>query len=264
MFWRLLDDVNMNVHRNLAVEEALARVSAASPTKVNTLRFWKSSRAVVLGRFQCVHKEANLKYCADNDIAIARRFTGGGAVFHDRGNLNITFCLDQKNASVARTLREVYWNFFGAVAEALRQLGLHARYEPVRASVRIGSKKISGTAGWMKQGVTFIHGTLLINSDLDMLRHSLQAPPGQPEYIREDGRVRCKDSRRDTVTSVVQELDQCPKERVIKSTIVKSIEDLCDCTFTQGELTQIEADSAESLYSTRYSRDEWNLGVEAQ
>ena len=254
----------MDVHRNLAVEEALARVCAASPTKVNTLRFWKSSRAVVIGRFQCVHKEVNLKYCANNDIAIARRFIGGGAVFHDGGNLNITFCLDQKNASVARTLYEVYWNFFGALAEALRQLGLHARYEPVRASVRIGSKKISGTAGWMKQGVAFIHGTLLINSDLEMLKQSLQAPPGQQEYNREDGRVRCKDSKRDTVTSVVQEIDQVPRERVIKSAIVKSIEDLCGCTFTPGELTEEEVDSAESLYSTRYSRDEWNLGVVAQ
>jgi lipoate-protein ligase A len=260
----LLDEVNTDVHRNLAVEEALARVCAAAPTKTNTMRFWKSSRAVVMGRFQCVHKEVNLSYCRDNDIAIARRFTGGGAVFHDGGNLNITFCLDQKNSSVARTLYEVYWNFFGAIAEALRQLGVHARYEPVRASVRVGSKKISGTAGWMKQGVTFIHGTLLINSDLDMLRFALQPQPGQQEYIREDGRVRCKDSRRDTVTSVIQELDPCPRERVIKAAIVQSIEDLCGCKFSTGELTQEEIDSAESLYSTRYSRDEWNLGIVAQ
>ena len=104
MSWRLLEEHRTNVQRNLAIEEAIARGSAAKTNgKINT-RFWRSSSAVVIGRFQCVHKEVNLAYCKENDVTIARRFTGGGAVYHDEGNLNFSICLDQSEPYVCKNI----------------------------------------------------------------------------------------------------------------------------------------------------------------
>ena len=95
MSWRLLNDQGSDIYQNLAVDEALAKTYMYSENTLNTLRFWESDKAVVIGRFQCVHKEVNLNYCKENEIAIARRFTGGGAVFHGPGNLNYSMRLHQ-------------------------------------------------------------------------------------------------------------------------------------------------------------------------
>ncbi|MHA2069762.1 MAG: lipoyl protein ligase domain-containing protein, partial [Candidatus Thorarchaeota archaeon] len=76
MTWRLVENGEIDIHRNLAIEEALARESSETEEKVNTLRLWRATDAVVIGRFQCIHKEADIGYCNQNMIAIARRFTG--------------------------------------------------------------------------------------------------------------------------------------------------------------------------------------------
>ena len=79
-----LDYQNSDIYQNLAVDEALAKTYLENENTLNTLRFWKSDKAVVIGRFQCVHKEVNLSYCAENGIAIARRFTGGDSLSEAR------------------------------------------------------------------------------------------------------------------------------------------------------------------------------------
>ena len=63
MTWLLIEEDGTDVYHNLAYDEAVARVTADQVEKLNTLRFWRSDRAVVIGRFQCVHKEVNLSYC---------------------------------------------------------------------------------------------------------------------------------------------------------------------------------------------------------
>lgn len=262
MSWRLLEEHRTNVQRNLAIEEAIARASAAKPNgKVNTLRFWRSSSAVVIGRFQCVHKEVNLEFCKERDITIARRFTGGGTVYHDEGNLNFSICLDQSEPYVCRTLNELYWNFIGAMVYDLQQIGIPANFDSYRSCVRVNGKKITGTAGWIKQGVSFIHGTLLIDSDLDTLRDSLDVPPGQPEYLRDNRRLRCLESKRDNVTTIRQEIENAPSDGEIKSAIIKTMEKISETRLRRGNLEKDEIELAESLYQSRYSQPEWNLGT---
>lgn len=264
MTWRVLEESDTDIKRNLAVEEALARVNAASKEKVNTLRFWKSDRAVVIGRLQCVHLEANIDFCQQNDVTITRRFTGGGAVYHDLGNLNVTLCMDQRESYVARSMAELYWNFFGGVSSCLRDIGIPARFDSDRSCLRVNGKKITGTAGWLKEGVSFIHGTLLISSDLKMLTECLRAPPDQPRYMRDKSRIRCKESKRDTVTTITNEVGISPSEAEIRSAIIGCVEKISEEDMIEGELTQEERDTAESLYQTRYRLSEWNLGTPIQ
>jgi lipoate-protein ligase A len=253
-----------DIFRNLALEEALARVNAKSERKVNTLRFWKSNEAVVMGRFQCPHLEVNIKFCNEHDIPIARRFTGGGTVYHDSGNLNFTLCLDQSDICVPRTLNELYWNFIGIIASSLRKIGIPARFDPNRNCIRVLGKKITGTAGWIKSGISFVHGTLLINSDLELLRNCLEVPENQPVYLRDNRRIRCIKSKRDRVVTVVNGSENPPSEEKIKQAIIKGLEEFCEDTIRTGSLTDEELLAAESLYQTRYSQEKWNMGVLTQ
>ncbi|MFW9964698.1 MAG: biotin/lipoate A/B protein ligase family protein [Candidatus Sifarchaeia archaeon] len=263
MTWRLIDEDRTDVYRNLASDEAIARVAANQEEKQDTIRFWCSDRAVVIGRFQCVHKEVNLSYCTENKIDIARRFTGGGAVYHDLGNLNFSICTNRSNNYVPQTLKEIYETFIGNVSAALQSLGVPTKYDPLSSCIRINDLKITGTAGWLKRGVAFLHGTLLINSDLPMLRLSLSPPDGQPIFLRDRTRVRCMESRRDNVTNIVDQVRKCPSTESIKIAIVRKIETISGEPVESGGLSLEEKDTAEALYQSRYSQSEWNLGIPA-
>ncbi|MFW9832928.1 MAG: biotin/lipoate A/B protein ligase family protein [Candidatus Thorarchaeota archaeon] len=264
MTWRLIDDDSTDVYQNLALDEAIARHAADQIEKSNTIRFWRSEKAVVIGRFQCVHKEVNLSYCSEEKIAIARRFTGGGAVFHDRGNLNFSICADRAEKYIPKTLKEIYELFIGSIATALQSIDIPAQYDPVRSCIRINDLKITGTAGWLKRGVAFLHGTLLIKSDLHMLRKCLSPQKGQPVFLRDKTRVRCMESKRNFVTNITEVVENCPSDENIKNVIIKAIGKISRKSVERNNPSLEEVDTAQALYQSRYSQSEWNLGTPAQ
>lgn len=261
MSWRLLNDLGSDIYHNLAIDEALAKTRQQSENNLNTIRFWKSDKAVVIGRFQCVHKEVNLEFCKMNKISIARRFTGGGTVFHDLGNLNYALCLHQSCDYVPRGLKELYGTVIGTITESLNSLNIPARFDPVGSSIRIGNKKISGTAGWIKQGISFIHGTLLIDADLKDLQESLNPPAGQPVFLRDKTRIRCMESKKTTVTNIAQEVEDCPSRNEIKNAIIESLSKLAGTEIEEGVLTETEADTSQTLYQSHYKQASWNMGT---
>jgi len=261
MSWRLLDNLDSDIYHNLAIDEALAKTYLQSENMPNTLRFWESDKAVVIGRFQCVHKEVNLEFCRDNNISIARRFTGGGAVFHDLGNLNFALRLYQSHDYVPRGLKELYETFIGAITDSLTSINIPARFDPVGSCIRIGKKKISGTAGWIKQGISFIHGTLLVDADLKMLEKSLSPPEGQPVFLRDKTRIRCMDSKRDIVTNIASEVEDCPTRDEIRSAIVETLSEFAGNSIDEGTLTDAEVDTSQALYHSHYKHESWNMGT---
>ncbi len=263
MEWRLITEDNTNVYWNLAFDEAIARVAASQEDKQSTIRFWRSDKAVVIGRFQCVHKEVNLSYCLDNEISIARRFTGGGAVYHDLGNLNFSICANRSEDYVPKKLNEIYELFIGAISSALQSVGVPTKYDPSHSCIRINDLKITGTAGWLKRGVAFLHGTLLINANLLMLRQSLSPPSGQSVFLRDRTRVRCMKSKRDDVTNIADHVRECPSDGTIKNVITESLEKVSGRSIERGAYSKEEKDTAQALYQSRYSESEWNLGKPA-
>ncbi|KXH76122.1 MAG: hypothetical protein AM326_07690 [Candidatus Thorarchaeota archaeon SMTZ-45] len=264
MTWRLIEEDCTNVYQNLAFDEAIARVAADQEEKQDTLRFWRSERAVVIGRFQCVHEEVNLSFCKKKKIEIARRFTGGGAVYHDLGNLNFSICVKRSANYVPQTLKEIYETFIGGVSEALQSVGIPSKYDPFGSCIRINDLKITGTAGWLKRNVAFLHGTLLIKSDIPMLHQSLSPPEGQPVFLRDRARIRCMKSKRDNVTNIADHVSRCPSDDTIKIAIAKCIEKISGKPVQKGSFSLEERNTAEALYQSRYSQSEWNLGLLAQ
>ncbi len=262
MQWRLLEEEYPDIYRNMALEEALVRVAIKNHRAPNTLRFWRSDRAVVIGRFQCPEREVDIVFCRQNNIPIARRFTGGGTVYHDLGNLNFTFCLNQTEPTIPRTLLELYWNFVGCVVLALQDIGVMASFDSERSTIRLGGKKISGTAGWIKQGVSFVHGTVLVESDLTILNRCLQVPPTQSKYL--GSHMRCVDSRRESVTSIREQYADMYSIADIKIAIIKRVERFMGTEIVMGQVSERETEMAEALYNSRYSNPAWNLGPPSQ
>ncbi|MFW9921413.1 MAG: biotin/lipoate A/B protein ligase family protein, partial [Candidatus Thorarchaeota archaeon] len=109
--------------------------------------------------------------------------------------------------------------------------------------------------------VSFIHGTLLIDSDLEIMRNVLKVPSNQPVYLRDNRRIRCLESKRDSVTTIAREVTRRPSDDEIKSAIINGLEKLSGEDIQSGNITEQETERAESLYQSQYSQPEWNLGT---
>jgi Lipoate-protein ligase A len=117
--WRFLDEEWEDPYFNMAVEEAVAR-SVGEGKAPNTIRFWRNPCAVVLGKFQQVSGEVNLRACQKWEVCVIRRFTGGGAVYHDPGNLNYSVSIHE-NSPDPLSMHRMSGN---GVIEALESFGV--------------------------------------------------------------------------------------------------------------------------------------------
>jgi len=152
---------SLNPWFNLATEQWI--FSDMEPDR-QLLFIWRNTDTVVIGRNQNPWKECNLSKMEKDSVYLARRESGGGAVFHDKGNTNFTFLSGIKNYSVERNFR--------IITDALSGLGLDAVISG-RNDITAGGKKISGSAFKLTSDRAFHHGTLLISADLGRLSEYL-------------------------------------------------------------------------------------------
>ena len=140
-------------HRNLAVEQALLE-AVGEDTCI--LYLWQNRRTVVIGRNQNAWRECRTGQMETDGVFLARRLSGGGAVFHDLGNLNFTFLVRKPGYDLNRQL--------GVIVEACRLMGIPAERSG-RNDVLTGGRKFSGNAFYEHQGRSYHHGTLLVDVD---------------------------------------------------------------------------------------------------
>lgn len=148
---------------NLAIEEYLF-----DRTEEDIVMLWRNEPSVILGKNQNAYAEINFDYVKKNNIKVARRITGGGAVYHDLDNVNYTFIsVSQENASLD------FAYFTKPVLKALNTLGINAVLSG-RNDIEVFGKKISGNAQCTRNGKVLHHGTLLFDSELDVLSSALK------------------------------------------------------------------------------------------
>lgn len=150
---RLLRSDSTDPFANLALEEAAA---AALADDEWLLFLWQNERTVVVGRNQNAWKECAVEALEADGGRVARRRSGGGAVYHDVGNLNFTFAAPREGYSFARNL--------DVICQAVRSFGLDARVSG-RNDVTVGGAKFSGNAFFRTGGVQVHHGTLMVAVD---------------------------------------------------------------------------------------------------
>ena len=146
-----------NPYINLAIEEYVF-----DKTTDSAFILWQNEPTVVIGKNQNAYAEVDVDKANAMGVHISRRITGGGAVYHDLGNLNYTFIADGED----KTLNFEY--FTAPIIKALASLGVEAKLSG-RNDIEIDGKKISGNAQCNRGGRVLHHGTLLFDSDLDFL-----------------------------------------------------------------------------------------------
>jgi len=142
---------------NLGVEELLLETCPK-----NTLRFylWQNAHTVVIGKNQHAQSEVAITKLLDDGGRLARRSSGGGAVYHDLGNVNFTFILEEKDYDVQKQMN--------VIARALGKLGFDAKVSG-RNDIEINGAKVSGNAFLKRDGFGLHHGTILFNVDKEKL-----------------------------------------------------------------------------------------------
>ncbi len=138
---------------NLGVEESLFETCPG-----DTLRFylWQNAHTVVIGKNQHAYSEVDIAKLIEDKGKLARRSSGGGAVYHDLGNLNFTFILEEKTYDVKRQMN--------VIADALKSLGFNAQVSG-RNDIEIDGAKVSGNAFLRRNGIGLHHGTILVDVD---------------------------------------------------------------------------------------------------
>ena len=163
---KYLQNSSLDPHFNMAFDEfCLEQLKADEPV----FYLWQNRPSVIIGLNQSAYAEVNLSYLRDKGIVLARRVTGGGAVYHDLQNLNYTI------TGRIRDLETDYPAYVETMARALRALGVPAEVSG-RNDILVDGRKCSGYAKRMSKDRLMIHGTLMYDVDIDTLTEVLAAP----------------------------------------------------------------------------------------
>ena len=228
---------------NLAAEQY---VFDALPRDRAYCLLWQNRSAVVIGKYQNTLAEINLPFVEENGIQVVRRLSGGGAVYHDLGNLNYSFIAD---AGDAGTLD--FQLFCAPVVRTLAALGVQAEVNG-RNDITIEGRKFSGNAQYLRGERILHHGTLLFDSDLSVVARALQV---DEEKIRAKG-LRSVRSRVINIRPLLPEDIPLP---VFRKTLLENI--LRETPGEEYRFTEADLASIEALRQSRYARWDWNFGA---
>ena len=250
--WRLVDiEQRDDPFMNLALEEAIPRIVGERKVP-NTVRFWHNSNTIVIGCFQSAALEVNFDACKETGTTVVRRFTGGGAVYHDGVNLNYAISLRRGHPLVPDSdLQQVFRKLSEGAVQGLRLLGVKAKFQPIN-DIQVDGRKVSGAAGNVRWGTVFHHGCILVSSDLAILGKVLNVP----KVKLADKHVASVQKR---VTTIRDELGRNVTTREVRDAIVKGIEACYHVRLEEGQLSREELALADELYRTKYSSSEWTL-----
>ncbi|MFP4523830.1 MAG: biotin/lipoate A/B protein ligase family protein [Candidatus Woesearchaeota archaeon] len=244
--WRLIRTIETDGARQMAIDEAILthRIKGEVP---NTLRFftWKPE-CLTIGYFQDLDKEVDTERARTLGVDIVRRYTGGGAVFHDD---ELTYSLAVSEQDVPQDIIGSYEAICGAITKGLERAGVHAEFRPVNDIV-VNNKKISGNAQTRKEGVVLQHGTVLVDVDVkklfSLLRVSDEKMKGQMIKTVEE-----------RVTSLSSELGRPVSMDELQDSLIAGFEEAFDVRFEERGLTESELSLAEELRAEKYSTKEW-------
>lgn len=227
--------------RNLALEEYLLTRRSEDVAMV-----WRNAPCVIVGRNQNLAAEINHEYLHNNNIPALRRISGGGAVYHDAGNINY---------SVMRTrqgpLRIDYREYLEPIIAFLSRLGITARLED-RSDLVTDAGKISGNAQHHHKQRVLHHGTLLFDTDLAALKSTLA--PGHGHYTD-----RATASRRKPVVNLrsLLKTDISPEDFMRR--LLSHFRDAHPGA-VQVALSMAEQEAVQTIARQRYQSWEWNVG----
>ncbi|WP_204417289.1 lipoate--protein ligase [Bacillus tianshenii] len=227
---------------NLAIEEYALKNLDIEDTY---LLFYINEPSIIIGKNQNSVEEINTKYVEDNGIHVVRRLSGGGAVYHDHGNLNFSFITKDDGESFHN-----FKKFTAPVVEALKSLGVDAEMSG-RNDILAEGRKISGNAQFSTKGRMFSHGTLLFDSEIE---HVVSALNVKKDKIESKGIK----SIRSRVANIKEFLKEDITIEQFRQLLLEAIFKTKD--IPEYELTEEDWKNIHELSKERYQNWDWNYG----
>ena len=214
-------------------------------TNEDIFLLWQNENSIIVGKNQNTLSEINYDYVKENNIKVVRRLSGGGAVFHDLGNINFTFisCNDNSFSDFKK--------FTMPIVEALKELNVHAEFSG-RNDLLIDGQKFSGNAQYNYKNKVMHHGTLLFSSEINDLSNALKVKPSK-------FKGKSVKSVKSRVTNISSHLDK-------EMTVLEFKDYLMDFINKRDEnshfyeLNYKDIESINKLVEEKYSTWEWNFG----
>ncbi len=241
MNWRYIELETTDPAFNLAAEEYvfdhLSRDYAY-------FMLWQNRPSVIIGRHQNTAAEVNEAFLREQGIRAVRRLSGGGAVYHDLGNLNFTFIRDETSSRLDLGV------FCEPVAAALRELGAPAEVNG-RNDITVEGQKISGNAQYVREGRVMHHGTLLFSADLQTAGKAL-TPSARKLSSKGVASVRSR------ITTLSRYMPEGVGLEDFKKLLLEKL--FAGQPMEPYELTEEDIRIIEALKKDRYDTHEWNYG----
>jgi len=228
---------------NMATEEY---VLTTLSKEEDCFMLWQNRPAIIIGRHQNAWEEVDSEYVKEHNIAIVRRLTGGGAVYHDLGNINFTFVVKDDGAGFD------FARFARPIVRALAQPGVDAEASG-RNDILIDGRKFSGNSEYRQGDRLLHHGTLLFNSDLSVLGKALRV---KPHKIASKG----VKSVRSRVTNIAEYLTQPVTQEQFRNAVMEAVTAEFGAELHDYHLTQEDQAAIQQLRANKYATWEWNYG----
>lgn len=241
---KFIENLSNDPRYNLAFEEYCFK---NLPKDDDYVILWVNGPAIIVGKNQNTLEEINLAYTKENGISVVRRVTGGGAVYHDLGNLNFSFIVNSKGPKVID-----FKKYNVPIIKALNRLGINAELKG-RNDLILDGMKFSGIAQSVWKDRVLNHGTLLLDTKLDVLSQALQ--------VKED-KFQSKGikSVRSRVTNIKPHLEEDISMERFKEVLLKHIFEMEGKEPEEYKLSQEDLTAINILFKDKYSTWEWNFG----
>jgi lipoate-protein ligase A len=244
--FRVIDTGVREGRRQIAFDQALidAHQAGAIP---DTIRFLRFPPTALVGRHQALAREVNLDHCRAHGIGVARRITGGGAIYFDEGQLGWELVLHRSTLGIG-SLAELARSICEAAAAGLSRLGIEARYRP-RNDIEVDGRKLSGTGGFFEGDTLFFQGTVLVDMNPADMLAALNVP--QAKLAR-----RALDSAAQRVVTLKELTGAAPSLESVREALLAGFAERLGIAAVPGEITGFE----ESLAARHYDEE---IGTDA-